>query len=193
MITGLVSFFTGSTIYYHSLRQLRIVSRTVKMVRQFNLYRLDPVYAFSRVTAQTGVSWMIMLSLTLLVFPIALATMPVLAILVLQVLLAIAAFVLPLWFVNRRLVSEKLRLLSENAQRVESTSQRLHGRLDSKEMGELAPLGSAMTGLRHERDILTSLPTWPWRPGTLTGFLSAIVLPIVLFLIQLVIKNLVGG
>ena len=95
-IEGLVSYAVGSAIYYHSLRQLRLVNYTVKMARQFNLFQLDPVYAFSRVTSLIGIAWMIMLSLTLLTFPIELVDAPVLALLVLQVALAVAAFVLPL-------------------------------------------------------------------------------------------------
>ena len=186
---GLISFGIGSALYYHSLRQLRLVNLTVKMVKQFNLFRLDPVYAFSRLTSQIGVSWMIMLSLTLLLLPMQLANVPVLVILVLQVVLAVAAFILPLWFVNRRLVSEKRRLLAELNRRVESTLERLHRYLDENDMGEVDQLNRAMTGLNAERGLLTSIPTWPWSAGVLTGFLSTIALPIIIFLIQLVVKN----
>lgn len=35
----------------------------------------------------------------------------------------------------------------------------------------------------------TGSPTWPWRSGKLTGFLSALVLPILLFVIQLGIQK----
>jgi len=192
-LAGLISFALGSGIYYHSLRQLMLVNRTVKLVKQVNLFQLDPVYAFSRLTARTGVSWMIMLSLTLLLFPIQMATAPVLAILVFQLVLALAAFVLPLRFVNSHLVAEKRRLLAELEQRVERTLARLHRCLDEDEMGEMEQLNHALTGLAAEREILTRIPTWPWRAGTLTTFLSAIVLPIVLFLVQLVIESLIGG
>lgn len=193
IIEGLISFATASAIYYHSLRQLRLVDRTVKMAGQFNLFRLDPVYAFSRVTSLIGVSWMIMLSLTLLLFPIQLATAPVLVMWVLQVVLAVAAFVLPLWFVNRRLVSEKRRLLAELNRRLEAKLERLHRCLDDNELGEVDQINSAMSALSAEREVLTRIPTWPWRTGTLTGFLSAILLPILLFLIQLVLGNWLGG
>jgi hypothetical protein len=106
----------------------------MKMVRQFNLFRLNPVYAFSRVTLQVGVAWMVMLSLMLLFFLIKLASAPVLVMLTLQVVLALAAFVLPLRFVTRRLISEKRRLLAEIRARVESTAERLHRCLDHNEM-----------------------------------------------------------
>lgn len=191
-IEGLISFAVGSAIYYHSLRQLRLVNRTVKMARQFNLFQLDPVYAFSRVTSLIGVSWMIMLSMTLLTFPTALVSAPVLALLVLQAVLAIAAFVLPLWFVNRRLVAEKRRLLAEVNQRLEATIKHLHDSIDGNVLSEMDPLNKAVITLNAEHDHLNSIPTWPWRAGTLTGFLSALLLPIVLFLIQLIIQNWFG-
>jgi hypothetical protein len=189
---GLISFATGSAIYYHSFRQLRLVNLAVKMVRQFNLFHLNPVYSFSRVTSQIGVAWMIMLSLTLLLFPIKLATAPLLAILALQMLLAVAAFVLPLLFVNRRLVFEKRRLLAEHNLRLASTLERLHNSLDEKKMDEVGQLNSAVNGLNLERTILTGISTWPWRVNTLTTFLSTLGLPIFIFLIQLLIKKLLG-
>ncbi|NWG07194.1 MAG: hypothetical protein HXY35_10990 [Chloroflexi bacterium] len=191
--TGLVSYLTGSAIYYHSFRQLSLVNRTVKMVRQFNLFRLDPVYAFSRVTSLIGVSWMLMLTLTLLTLPIQLATGLGLAIMAVQVVLAIAAFVLPLWFVHRRLVSEKRRLIAELDQRVESTLERLHHGLDKNELEDVDHFSNAMMGMGAEREVLVNIPTWPWRSDTLAGFLSAVVLPIVLYLIQLLIEKLMSG
>lgn len=191
-IAGLVAFLTGSVIYYHSLRQLVLINQTVKMVRHFNMFQLDPVYAFSRVTSLIGVSWMIMLSLTLLLFPTELLRGLVLSILVLQVILAVAAFVLPLWFVHRRLESEKLKLLAEFNRQVESTTSKLHAALNQNEMGQVTQLKDAILGLTAEHEILNKIPTWPWRSGTITGFLSAAVLPIVLFLIQILIQKLMG-
>jgi hypothetical protein len=191
-IEGLISFATGSAIFYHSFRQLRQVNRAVKMVRKFNLFQLNPVYSFSRVTSQIGIAWIIMLSVTLLLFPIKLANLGLLVILALQGVLAVAAFVLPLWFVNRRLVSEKRQLLAEHNLRLESVLQRLHRSLDERKMDEAVQLNSAVNALNLERTILTGIPTWPWRIGTLTSFLSTLGLPIFIFLLQLLIKKLLG-
>jgi hypothetical protein len=191
-LEGLIAYLTGSAIYYHSLRQLSLVSRTVKLVRQFNLFRHDPVYAFSRVTSLIGVSWMVMLSFTLLLFPIQFVKGLTLAILISQVALAAAAFVLPLWVVHRRLQTEKRKLLGEFNRQVESTAARLHRCLDDNELGPVSQLKDALLGLTAEREILVAIPTWPWRSGTLAGFLSATVLPIVLFILQLAIQRLVG-
>jgi len=193
IVRGWISFFIGSAIYYHTIRQLTLVNHTVRMVNQFDLFRLEPVYAFSALTSRTGVSWVILLSLTLLTFPIQAAPFPNLATLIIQLALAIAAFALPLRIVNSRLVSEKRRLKAELDQRVKATLASLHRCLDDNALVEVAQLNSAIVGLNAERDILAKIPTWPWRAGMFTGFLSIAVLPIVLFLLQFLLARWFGG
>jgi len=190
IIEGLMSFLVGSVIYYHSIRQLRLVDRTVRMVKQFDLFRLDPVYAFSILTSQTGMAWVLLLTLTLLMIPIQIALIPTLIMLTLQIGLAVTAFALPLRIVNRRLVSEKRRLLAEVDQRVKSTLHRLNRSFDEDKFDVMDDLNTALTSLNSERDILVKIPTWPWRAGVLSAFLSVVVLPIALFILQLLISRM---
>jgi hypothetical protein len=192
-LEGLICFSTGGAIYYHSLRQLWLVNRTVKMTKHFNLFHLDPIYAFSRLTSRTGISWIVLFGLNLLTFPLGLATEITLTIWGFQLILAVAAFVLPLRFVNFHLVAEKRRLLAENQRRVESTLTQLHQHLDQNELSKMEQLNNAITGLNAERDILAKIPTWPWRTETLTGFLSAVALPILLLIIQIAIQKWLSG
>lgn len=193
LVEGLFTYGIGAVLYYHSLRQLWLINHTVQTVKQFNLFNLDPVYAFSRLTAWTGISWVLMAGLTLLVFPMEITPGLMLGFMVLQVVLALAAFVLPLRFVNYRLVQEKRRLLAEHQRRVESTLARLHQSIDQHELSEVGQLNTAITGLNTERTMLEKIPTWPWRTDTLTGFLSATILPIILFLVQNAIRKWLGG
>lgn len=193
IVQGWISYLTGSVIYYHSIRQLRLVHRTVKLVKQFDLFQLDPVYAFSVLTSRTGMAWVLLLTFTVLVFPIQIAAAPILTLMVVQLVLAVAAFALPLHIVHQRLVAEKRRLEGEHDERVKSALAELHRRLANNELGDMVQLNSALSGLNAERDILAKIPTWPWRVGLLTGFLSIVVLPIILFLIQLVIGRWMGS
>jgi Na+/pantothenate symporter len=126
IVRGWVSFFIGSAFYYHTIRQLILVNRTVRMVRQFDLFQLEPVYAFSALTSRTAVAWVILISSTLFTAPIQAAPFPTLALLVVQLALGIAAFVLPLRTVNSHLVGEKRRLLAELDLRVKKTLASLH-------------------------------------------------------------------
>lgn len=191
-VEGLVSYTFSSIIYYHSIRQLRLVHRTLKRVTNFDLFNLDPVYAFSRLTARTGIAWMILLTFTLLVFPLQFARELVILTLVFQVVLAIAAFVLPLQIVNQKLVLEKRRMLGDVNQRIRRMRERLHNHLDDDELDEAGKTGSMLHGLKEDREFVQGLSTWPWSPGLLTGFLSAIVFPVVLLLIQIGIEMLMG-
>lgn len=190
VLAGLVTFPVGGVLYYHTIRQLRLVSETVKRVRQFNLFQLDPVYAFSRLTSQTGLFWLLLLTLTQLFFPVDLLTVFSLSLYVMQVVLVFAAFVLPLWSVHHRLEDEKRRLLAEANLRLENKLQRMRRSLDADHLEELEPVRQAVGALVEEREILSKIPTWPWRSGTLAGFVSALILPIVLALVQIGLERL---
>lgn len=192
VILGAFSFTQGGTMYYHSIRQLRLVSRTVRRVERFNMFQIEPVYAFSRLTARTGIAWMFIGTSTLLTFPTQYAG-PFLPMVISQIFFAILVFALPLWSVHQRLVAEIRNLQTSLNQRVESTLDRLHHGLDQNELGGIAEINTALAGLEAERAVLARLPTWPWRPGTISGFLSLVVLPLVLFLVQLAIESLLGN
>lgn len=192
-LEGLICYLTGSAVYYHSLRQLQLVNRTVKMAREFNVFQLDPAYAFSRLTSLAGVSWVILLTVTLLTFPIQLISGMVLVLPLVMLVFAVAAFVLPLWFVHQRIVSEKQRLVAELNRQVESTTKRLHRLLEADDMPPVTPYKDAMLALDSERKVLEGIPAWPWTSGTLTGFISATLLPILLFIVQLILQKWLGG
>ena len=190
LITGLITFPIGGVLYYHTIRQLRLVSQTLKRVRQFNLFQLDPVYAFSRLTSQTGLIWLVMLTLSQLLFPARLLTPVWLSLYAAQAVLVFAAFVLPLWNVHQRLEAEKHRLLSESNQRLENKLQHMHRSLDVDHLDDLEVIQHALGSLAAEREFLTKIPTWPWRTSTLRGFLSALVLPVLLVLLQIFLERI---
>ncbi len=193
IVTGLISFFAGSAIYYHTIRQLRLVNQTVRAVGHFNLFRLDPAYAFSRLTARTSIVWVLLVTSTLVLgrIPASLLSLMV-AFYAVQITLALAAFALPIWSVHQCLVSEKRRLIAEHNLHVEATLQQLHRHVDEGDLGSTAGAGTALAGLAAEKDVLAKIPTWPWRTGTLAAILSALALPIILFLIQVALSRWLG-
>ncbi len=185
------SFFAfNNALLYHTLRQLRLVNRTVKLVKQFDLFRLDAVYAFSHLTARTGVAWLLLASLVLLIVPVQLSPIPVLAFQAIGIVSAVAAFALPLWVVHKQLAAEKRRLMAAHGQRIKSTLARLHNAVDENDLRDVAQLSSVLDGLSIEGNILEKIRTLPWSTGTLTAFITAIVLPMALFFIQLAIQKM---
>ncbi|MEZ4770202.1 MAG: hypothetical protein R2844_17470 [Caldilineales bacterium] len=193
ILAGFVSYFIGSVFYYHTIRQLRLVTRTVRMVDRFDLFRLDPVYSFSVLTSQTGLFWVLMLTCTLLILQVQVAFIPVIATLSLQIALAVAAFILPLRSVHQALVQEKRKQLAELDQRFKSTLASLHRCVDQNVFHEITDLNNVLTALNSEREIVVKIATWPWRPGLFAGFITVALVPIILYLIQLALGKLLGG
>ena len=52
-------------------------------------------------------------------------------------------------------------------------------------------LSKAQTALIQERDLIVRLSTWPWDPSTLRAVVSAIALPIALFLVTRVLDRFI--
>ena len=69
----------------------------------------------------------------------------------------------------------------------------LNEAIDARATERVDGLDRTISALRHEREILAKLPTWPWSAGTIRGFGSALLLPIGLFLIQRYLGALLGG
>ena len=55
------------------------------------------------------------------------------------------------------------------------------------------PLSSekSLASLLAERDLFNKLPTWPWSVATLRGVASAILLPVLIFVLTRVIDRLI--
>ena len=182
----------AASVVYHTVHQLRLVSRIYATHAIVNLFRLGPLYAFSGLTARTAVG--------LIIYPYAwIATAPRLlsqhvgiGFGIFYVLVSIATFAWPLLGIHRRLVEEKERLLDEGSQRLEATIAELHRRVDAGNLENMTELYRTMSSLDIERDILAKIPTWPWQPGTLRGLASALLLPVAVWLIQLLLERLIG-
>ncbi len=51
-------------------------------------------------------------------------------------------------------------------------------------------LNKALGTMLQQRDVVARLPTWPWSAGTLRAFVTAILLPLGLFIVQRVLSQL---
>ena len=93
------------------------------------------------------------------------------------VLVAGAAFVLPLRGMHDRLVAEKRRLQGEVGRRISTTLESIQLAVDAGDGTAIEARNRALATLVAARDVVNRVPTWPWSTGALTGFASAIVLP----------------
>ena len=184
-------------LVYHTLRQLRLVASIHAMVKHINLFQLFPVYAFSSLTARTGLAIIFLIYYSYFFLyhlnirgstpgPLGFIT------LIVFLLVALACFVLPLYGIHLRLAQEKSRLLGEANHRLELALSDLHQRVDSREYDKVDGIQKTLAALKAEHDVLEKISTWPWKTETLRSFISIIALPIILYLISRFLGRLVG-
>ena len=175
---GMIAVF-----FSHTIRQLRMVSLIHASATDVNLFRLTPLYAFSVLTAQSGISLLLLNYFSVLTDPATLVNPALITVVIAASLIAVALFLLPLRGMHDRIVAEKKRLLAEASARLEATIQQLFARADSQDLAGVDRLNQLMVSMVTTREIVEKIPTWPWEPGTLISFISVFLLPLVARLI----------
>jgi hypothetical protein len=177
---------------YHVSRAFTMIKRVFDNLKTVDIYDQNSIYALSKYSGLVVVLTAVAIYMTLILAPSwnALASYYWGAFLAGVGVLALAIFWLPLREVNRKLVSEKRRLLKDVSLRIKDLFELIHSRIDQGELNDIATLRAAQDALRAEREYIESIRTWPWRPATLTGVLSAIVLPLLIGLLLEILPRL---
>src|SRR5690606_22595024 len=130
--------------------------RIHRTVTRVDLFQRDPLFAFSVLTARTGVGYLLAFSVGVAPRTGAAVYSIVTALIAHNILipLAIAAFILPLWRISRMLAAEKRRLRAEANIRLQKTLGELHQRVDADTLKEMADLKITIDSLLVEQDTL---------------------------------------
>jgi hypothetical protein len=192
-------------ILLQSIRQMRRVMRLHEAADRVDPFHPEPLHAFSRLTAQAGIVLILFNTAGILLIMMNTGGLGSSAAVASESFLglygpwfagfiggAIVIFVVPLLGMHRRLEAEKGRLQGELAERLKSVIAELNRDVDGVELGRADGLNKMLASLLQQRDVLARLPTWPWSTGTIRGFGSALFLPIVLFLVQRYLGQLLG-
>lgn len=172
----------GITVYA-IFRQMRLVYAITTRHTRIALFALGPIYAFSRLTAShavftTGVVLISSLALSRLA-----ATPQWVVFGGGPLLLAAATFVLPLLGAHRLIAAEKRRAEDRIGASVERLIGEFQGRIERSELDGLGDLQAALEGAFLTRDQVRSVSAWPWRPATLSGVLTALLAPLVIWVL----------
>jgi hypothetical protein len=186
------SWWFIAAFLYHTIHQLRTINLIYTKYTRVALLRMTPLYALSSLTALTAVSLAAITYGWIALNP-GLSEEPISWAIVFPItVLAIATFVWPLLGIHRLLVEEKGRLLDECSLRLEATIAELHRRVDSERLEGMDDLNDAMTSLRIELNLFEGVPTWPWQPETVRLLITALALPLGLWLAQYLLQRLMG-
>lgn len=179
----------AGAVVYHIIHQLRLVRHIFAAQAIVNLFALSPLYAFSGLTSKTAVGLIIYLSIWFATAPEFMLQPVGIGFAIFFAAVTMVTFLWPLLGIHRRLVQEKQRLLRENSQLLEATIAELHGRVKAGELHRIDELHVTMASLELEQGVLTRIPTWPWRSETLRGLVTALLLPLVVFVLQYVLEH----
>jgi hypothetical protein len=181
-------------LVYHTFRQLRLIARTHDRIERIDAFDQGPLYSMSRVTSRTAVGLVLLLLPSLFLIPSG-ADVAYIAISAVwygvAVGIAALAFVLPLRGMHDRLGAEKRRLQGEVGRRISTTLEAVHRAVDGGDGAAIEARNRALSALIAERDLVNRIPTWPWSTGALTGFVSAVFLPIGLWVATRLLERFV--
>jgi hypothetical protein len=177
--------FTPLFIYL-TIRQLYLVNYMFSLVRDINIFNLQPLYVPSTLTARLGIIWILYLNANLLTSGAAAGISPSLSFVlaIAQILFAMAAFIVPLLGIRRKIVEHKVHLIGKNARLLEKEYKKLQDAIDVDDYGAVDEINRSVEAIMVFRAELDKTPTWPWRQETIRGFLSAVLLPIFIWLVQ---------
>jgi hypothetical protein len=88
--------------------------------------------------------------------------------------------------------TEKHRVLHELDLRFEAVFSKLDQQVHNDDYSEIDKLNGTIASLEIRYKRIASIPTWPWRPETARLVLSAIALPLILTILQLVAAQVLG-
>jgi len=185
---------TAFLFFYQIIRQLRQINAFYAMSKQINVFNLRPMFGFTRYTAILGIALFFYQGVVPLALdPTAFASRLVLDTSLAFVPLILLMFFVPIWGVHQHLVNEKDRILQEINSHMATIFERIRSATFEQENYEkIGDMNTVFSILKGQKETIKGLSTWPWQPGTLTGLLSSLLLPIVLTLIRDLILKFLG-
>jgi hypothetical protein len=179
-------------LVYHTFRQLHLISRIYSKHVRINLYQVQPLYALSRPGALTAMGLMFTIYAAFVAVGTEAPGPLEIALSLFFVTIAGVTFALPLWGAHRRLADEKSKRLAENSLRFEAAAKELYLHLDGRRPRRVEEPAKVMASLEIEQAALRRIPSWPWDPGAVRGLVAALLLPIAVWLLQLILGRVLG-
>jgi hypothetical protein len=187
----LVLQWTGlGVVVYHVFRQFRTIDTLYREHAIVRLYDPRPLYAFSQLSSRTALGMALVAYAWIATYPRASAgasAQVFVAMMATLVVLAAITFVWPLWGAHQRLVAEKQQRMASAHARYDAVSKRLAERIETGDPAAIESAHRAAATLTAEVALLEKASTWPWPTSTLRGFLTAVLLPLVVWTAQTVL------
>jgi hypothetical protein len=180
----------------HVLHQLRVVTRVHRTV-QIDLFHLEPLYAFSTLTAWTAISLLGLIIGLIAFLSVSIGTFLLvgaadIALTAGIAIIAVACFFVPLLGLHGRIADVKAARYAEAQATTGSVIAAVRDKVAAGELDAAAKLKDALLAADASVVAVMRISTWPWRSETLRGFVSAVLLPIGLFVTYEFLRRALG-
>ncbi len=182
-----LNYLIAGAAIYHVIHQLAMVDRIYTVSSRIDPLSSQPLYSLAGLASRAALAALANQYFWIASTPGILESNAVGITTGLLIVLAGALLVWPLWGAHRLLLKEKLRLQAEAQQRMKAAIGELHQYMDERNFAQMDGLNKAMNSLQIEMNVLEKLPTWPWHPDTPRLLLTAILLPLMVWLLQRVL------
>jgi hypothetical protein len=183
---------TMGVFVYHTVRQLNLIHHVYATATHVNLYRRWPLYAFSGLSARTAISLALIPYVGIITRPGVTENIGVLLLAGLLTVAGLLIFVWPLLGIHRIMEAEKKRLLDENGRKLEAAIAETHKRWDAQDLAGMDDLKNTLDNLVTEQTVISKISTWPWQSGTVGVLATALLLPILLWIVQRILERLLA-
>jgi hypothetical protein len=180
----------------HVLHQLRVVMRVHRTVR-IDLFHLEPLYAFSTLTAWTAIALLglivgLIAFLSLSIGTFLLSGAADIALTATISIVVVACFFVPLLGLHGRIADVKAARYADAQATTGSVIAAVRDKVAAGELEAAAKLKDALLAADASVVAILRISTWPWRSETLRGFVSAVLLPIGLFITYELLRRALG-
>jgi hypothetical protein len=189
----LLGYVLSATGFLITLRWLTLVDRIHREATAIDPFDRVPVHAFSRLTVMTGLVYVVVMYFSFTVNGAFQAgNLPSLLFIAASGAFGIVVFIAPLWGIHGRLVDAKDALRLDAERRVTRLAVELNSRIDSGDFAGATSLTGTLSSLTALRERIDRLPTWPWPPQLLRGFVSALLLPVIVYVLTRAAGSVLG-
>lgn len=173
---------------YAAYRHVSQIDDLYVKVKKLNLFNLQPLYGLARVAMVVGIFFVLLVNINFVsenyLGSVTQTPETIIFLSAIGITASVAVFVIPVLGIHRKIEKDKTNLLAENAEQIESLRREIQTDMEKRSFKNIDGLEKGLSALLKVRDSISAIPTWPWSPGTFGRYASAIVLPLIVWLLQ---------
>ncbi len=180
-------------LVFGGFRLLYQIDQLFRRVQKVNLFHLQPMYGLAGVAMVVSGYFIIGANLNAIA-ELYLGTANSAADTALRdsaiiFVIALTLVILPLSGIRRKIDEAKRSFLADLGVQIEGLSRDLQSEIGERKFENVQGFERSLAALFNLRTQVQAIPAWPWQPGAFRNFLSAIGLPLLIWLAQRVLSQ----